>query len=64
MGTYDDPGVVTIPRRMAPDWMLDDDGEVRPEFAADYLAKGRQADETEQRERDRVDAFANAAPEL
>lgn len=64
LGTYDDPGVVTIPRRMAPDWMLDETGEVRPEFAADYLAKGRQVGEAEQRDRDRVDAFANTAPEL
>ena len=62
--TYDDPGVVTVPRRMAPEWMLDADGEVRAEFANDYLAKGRPLDEQPvgQRDRDRIDAFANVAP--
>lgn len=41
LGTYDDPGVVVVPRRMAPSWLLDADGEVRPELAADYVARGR-----------------------
>jgi hypothetical protein len=55
--------VVTVPRRLAPTWLLDADGEVHPELEADYAVKGpRQADEA-QVERDRVDAFANAAPE-
>jgi hypothetical protein len=68
MGTYDDPGVVTVPRRMAPVWMLDEQGDVRPELAADYIVKGaRRADgdqdDASQAEADRVDAFANTAPE-
>jgi len=58
-GTYDDPGVVTVPRRMAPVWMLDADGEVRPELAADYRVVGG----IERRRRqDRDDAFANRVP--
>ena len=40
LSRYDDPGVVTVPRRMAPVWMLDGDGEVRPEFVEDYVVKG------------------------
>jgi hypothetical protein len=62
LGSYDEPGVVTVPRRMAPDWLLDDDGEVRPEYAADYQARGRRATTGDQRALDERDAFANQAP--
>lgn len=62
--TYDDPGVVTVPRRMAPVWMLDEQGEVRPELAGDYVAKGRPRLDAAQAEQDRVDAFTNVAPEV
>lgn len=61
-GTYQEPGVVTVPRRMAPVWMLDASGDVRPEFAADYRVKGGAGRDRTQAERDRVDAFANVAP--
>jgi hypothetical protein len=61
-GTYDDPGVVTVPRRMAPVWLLDETGEVKPEFAADYLVKGARRVEADQLEQDRADAFSNLAP--
>jgi len=61
-GTYDDPGVVTVPRRMAPVWLLDDAGEVNAEFADDYLAKGGRHPGAEEVERDRADAFTNVAP--
>jgi sterol desaturase/sphingolipid hydroxylase (fatty acid hydroxylase superfamily) len=61
-GTYQEPGVVTVPRRMAPVWMLDDAGEVQAEFAADYRVKGGAGRDRSQAERDRVDAFANVAP--
>lgn len=65
-GSYEDPGVVTVPRRMAPVWMLDEAGEVRPELAADYVAKGGRVRGATSAERDRLDAFANEppAPEL
>jgi hypothetical protein len=62
-GTYDEPGVVIVPRRMAPVWLLDEMGEIRAEFAEDYVAKGVGRLEANQVERDRTDAFANAAPE-
>ena len=62
-GTYDEPGVVTVPRRMAPAWMLGETGEIRAEFADDYVVKGARRPETSQVERDRADAFANVAPE-
>lgn len=61
-GTYDDPGVVTVPRRMAPAWMLDDSGEVVAEFAADYLVKGARRAHPDRVEHDRSDAFANRVP--
>jgi sterol desaturase/sphingolipid hydroxylase (fatty acid hydroxylase superfamily) len=64
LGTYDEPGVVTVPRRMAPTWLVDDDGLVRAEFAADYLVKGPRDRNPDQADRDRVDAFANSAPEV
>ena len=54
--------IVTVPRRMAPVWLLDEQGEVRPEYAADYRAKGRRVANERDVERDRVDAFANRAP--
>ena len=60
--TYDEPGVVTVPRRMAPEWLLEPTGEVRAEFADDYVAKGARRRESDQVERDRADAFANLAP--
>ena len=63
-GTSRDPGVVTVPRRMAPVWLLDEHGEVKPEFAADYRVKGPILAAADDVERDRVDAFANRAPVL
>ena len=61
-GTYDDPGVVAVPRRMAPVWLLDETGEVKAEFADDYRTKGPRCADANQLDQDRVDAFANLAP--
>ena len=33
-GTFSEPGQVQVPRRMAMRWLLDEDGEVKPEFQA------------------------------
>jgi sterol desaturase/sphingolipid hydroxylase (fatty acid hydroxylase superfamily) len=64
MRTYDDPGVVTVPRRMAPVWMLDDRGTVRAEHGEDYVVKDPRAGASALgAEQDRADAFANVAPE-
>jgi sterol desaturase/sphingolipid hydroxylase (fatty acid hydroxylase superfamily) len=63
-GTWEDPGVVRVPRRLAMVWLCDDDGEVRPAHAADYVVTGPGPDAIgeAQRRRDLVDAFANRAP--
>jgi hypothetical protein len=47
---------------MAMRWLLDEDGNVKPEFAADYAVRGRRADLDEEQEA--VNAFANVAPDL
>ena len=60
-GTYEAPGCVRVPRRMAMVWLVDEDGALRPEFAADYEVVGRST-AAERAERDLVDAFANRAP--
>ncbi|MBP9066544.1 MAG: sterol desaturase family protein [Candidatus Microthrix sp.] len=62
LGTYDHPGVVTVPQRMAPIWMIDTEGCVRPEFAADYIVKAGRRRDVAQAEQDRSDAFTNIAP--
>ena len=61
--THDQPGLVTVPRRMAPAWLLDEAGEMKAEFADDYVVKGASPLEATA-ERDWVDAFANVAPEV
>jgi sterol desaturase/sphingolipid hydroxylase (fatty acid hydroxylase superfamily) len=62
-GTIDRPEVVRVPRRMAQPWMLDDDGEIRPEHAGDYVLVGS-TDRTERlAQLDRARAFASVAPE-
>ena len=61
-GTYQEPGVVTVPKRMAPVWLLDEAGEVHPELAGDYRVKSGRPRDAAQAEQDRADAFANLAP--
>ena len=52
-----------MPRRLALPWMLDDDGEIRAEYAADYVLVGAK-DMTERLAKlDRARAFASLAPE-
>lgn len=62
LGTYDEPGVVTVPERMAPVWLVDEDGHVLPEYAGDYVVKAGRRRDVAQLERDRSDAFTNVAP--
>lgn len=66
LGTYDEPSLISVPRRHAPTWLLDDRGDVKPEFAADYVVKGRARSVVSdaERQRDRVDAFANRVPSM
>lgn len=61
-GTWEAPGRVRVPRRMAMVWLCDEDGEIRPEHAADYELAGRVVRTDEQAKRDLVDAYANRAP--
>lgn len=35
-GTYVDPGVIRVPVRHAPLWLLDESGQVRPQYRSDY----------------------------
>ena len=44
-------------------WLLDESGEVHPGFTDDYVVKGSPRSDARLAERDRVDAFANLAPE-
>lgn len=64
LGTYDDPGVVTVPERMAPTWLVDENGQVRPEFSADYIVKAGRHRDRAVAEQDHADAFINVAPAL
>ena len=62
-GTLEVPDRVRVPRRMAQPWMLDEDGELRPEHADDYVLVGA-ADRTERlAQLDRAKAFASIAPD-
>jgi hypothetical protein len=61
-GTYERPGRVRVPRRMAMVWLVDADGGLRPEHDADYELVGGRRPTADQQERDLVDAFANRAP--
>jgi sterol desaturase/sphingolipid hydroxylase (fatty acid hydroxylase superfamily) len=68
-GTYVRPSRIRLPRRLAMVWLVDDAGEVKPEYAAQYEVVGRPrptapAAAADVDERDRVDAFANRPPAL
>ena len=62
-GTRRTAEVVTVPRRMAPVWLLDDEGEVVAAHTHDYRARGRARFAPGQADDDRERAFANEAPE-
>jgi len=63
-GTYEAPGTIKVPRRLAMVWLLDDAGAVKPEFAADYAVVGRRPADPQQAALDLTDAYANRAPQL
>lgn len=60
-GTLTVPGQVQVPRRMAMRWLLDESGEVKPQFRDDYAVRGRAVLDEEQ---EAVNAFANLPPDL
>lgn len=61
-GTYVEPSVIRVPRRLAMRWLVDEDGEVRPEYAADYQLVGARKLDDAQATADLANAFANLAP--
>ncbi len=61
-GTHVSLDRVRVPRRFAMRWLVDDDGELRPEYAGTYELRGTNALDAEQRRIDRSDAFENRAP--
>lgn len=62
-GTRVSPEVVRVPRRMAMRWLLDDNGQVKPQFVADYELVGTESTTSErQLKLDRARAFANETP--
>ena len=61
-GTYEDPGVVRVPRRLALPWLVDEHGEVRPEFVDRYQLVGDDRCDERQAGIDRARAFASLAP--
>lgn len=64
-GTWEAPGRVRVPGRLAMVWLVDERGGIRPEHAADYEVVGRaERPDAAQAKRDRDDAFANRAPTL
>lgn len=61
--TTDPVDKVKVPRRMAMRWLLDEDGNIRPEYADDYELVGTEATTSErQRQLDHARAFANLEP--
>ena len=63
-GTYVEVDIVRVPRRLAMRWLIDDDGEVRPEYRDTYELRGSRVLDEEQRSVDSARAFANQAPVL
>jgi sterol desaturase/sphingolipid hydroxylase (fatty acid hydroxylase superfamily) len=63
-GTRDRPEVVRVPRRLAAGlgWLMDDRGELRPEYEGDYVLVGSVSSDERQAGIDRARAFASLAP--
>ncbi len=61
-GTHERPERVRVPRRLAPAWLLDADGEVRSIFATDYELVGAVDAGERLQKLDRARAFASVAP--
>jgi sterol desaturase/sphingolipid hydroxylase (fatty acid hydroxylase superfamily) len=56
---------IRVPRRLAMRWLVDGDGELRPQHADDYVLVGRRIDAGSDPQQDAIDrarAFANLAP--
>ena len=60
--THEAPGKVRVPRRLALPWLVDEQGELLPEYADDYVLVGRADDAERLAALDRARAFASIAP--
>jgi len=60
--TQERPERVRVPRRLAMPWLLDEQGEVRPEYRDDYELVGARDVSDRQVAIDRARAFANLVP--
>jgi sterol desaturase/sphingolipid hydroxylase (fatty acid hydroxylase superfamily) len=61
-GTHEVPEMVRVPRRLALPWLVDDAGELRPEFADHYVLVGSARSDERTARLDRARAFASIAP--
>ncbi len=61
-GTLDRPDRVRIPSRLAPVWLVDSDGVLLPQYAADYEVVGRRNRPFERRRDDHDRSYANEPP--
>ena len=61
-GTFEHPEQVRVPRRLALPWLVDADGEVKPEFTDDYVLVGAAEPNERLLKLDRARAFASIAP--
>lgn len=61
-GTWEDPGVIKVPRRMALPWLVDEHGEVRPEYRDRYELVGPASPDARLDALDRARAFASMPP--
>jgi hypothetical protein len=61
-GTYERPTQVRVPRRLALPWLVDDEGELRPEFVDDYVLVGSGDSSERTAALDRARAFTSVAP--
>ncbi|MHB1137730.1 MAG: sterol desaturase family protein [Microthrixaceae bacterium] len=61
-GTLERPEQVRVPRRLVLPWLIDDTGELRAEFVADYVLVGSADADARLAGIDRARAFASIAP--
>jgi hypothetical protein len=61
-GTYEAPAQVRVPRRLAMIWLVDEQGELRAEFADRYVLVGAADTNQHLAMIDRARAFASLAP--
>lgn len=57
-----DDVIVRVPRRYAMDWLIDERGELRPEFSGDYVLVGSRPNDLAQQSADQQAAFGNQPP--